>query len=446
MGALKAQLDYPSDNSWNATPGYTTYAICLLAVINLVNYMDRMLLSVLLPSIQNELRLSDAQLGWLTGMAFAVFYGLAGIPIARLADRWVRKRIIAISIACWSAMTMLTGATTNFISILVARMGVGVGEAGCIPTSHSMISDLVKPERRAGALAVFTAGSTLGMLLGLGLGGWLGEALGWRWTFVVFGVPGILLGGLVCLTLREPRRGTLDTPLENSEVPTSTHVVLRDLFSRPTYVHVVLGFAGFNLIFFAFGQWLPSYYLRSFDLTMTQVGLISGFGLGIGMTAGALCGGLVANRLITRETRWGLWIPMIAALLTIPSAALLAASDTLTTAVACNLALTFVFGASTGPIFATVMALATPGQRATAAATNGLVSSLIGVGGGPLIVGYLSEYFATAGTENSLQAAFGVVAMFGVWPALHFYRASRSFTTDHATLSSPGHSGRVNRP
>ncbi len=423
---------HSNDASFSA--GYTTYAISLLFVINMVNYMDRMVLSVLLPSIKADLGLSDSQLGWLTGMAFALFYGTAGIPIARLADVWIRKHVIAISMVGWSAMTMLSGATSNFATILLARIGVGLGEAGCIPPGHSVISDLTPQEKRAGALAVFTAGSTVGMIVGLSLGGWLSEQVGWRWTFVIFGAPGVLLAIMVMLTMREPPRGQFDGG--PSQTNLTTREVVFGLFSRPSYLHLIVGYGLITFVTFGFAQWLPTYYMRTFGLSMTAIGMLTGFGLGAGMTIGTLVGGAIANRLMPKDMRWGLWIGMIGLVVSVLLFSILVNAYDYRIAFAAHFLQASIIGMANGPIFATLQAVARPGERATASAIAAFAASLIGLGGGPLVVGYLSDFFAGAGAENPLRNALAVAGVLPLWPIIHLVFASRTLKADIAKVAS----------
>jgi len=402
---------------------YTRYAIGLLFVVNMVNYMDRMVLSVLLPSIKADLNLSDAQLGWLTGMAFALFYATFGIPIARLADVWIRKHVMAISLVVWSGMTVFSGAAGSFSHILLARIGVGAGEAGCIPPGHAMISDMVRPEKRAGALSIFTAGSTIGLMLGLSLGGWLSEQVGWRWTFVIFGSPGLVLALLVKLTLREPQRDRMDSAELES---LSFKQTIAALLSRPSFVHMVIGYGLLTFVTFGFAQWLPSYYMRTFGLT--------GFGLGAGMTIGTLLGGLAANRLMPVDMRWGVWLGMAGLIVSVPLLLYLLNAGDYRLAFAAHFAQASIMGLANGPAFATIQAVARSRERATATALLMFAASILGLGGGPLAVGYLSDYFAAGGAENSLRSALTVAAFVSLWPVLHFYLCARYLKSDISKL------------
>ena len=407
---------------------YTAYAIGLLAVVNLNNYMDRMVLSVLLPDIQADLNLTDAQLGWITGMAFALFYATFGIPIARLADVSIRKRVVSAALVGWSIMTMLSGAAGNFFQLFLARIGVGIGEAGCIPPSHSLISDLTPPEKRAGALALFTAGATIGTMLGLALGGWLSETVGWRLTFVFFGMPGFVLAILMIAAFKEPIRGQFDK--EPKVDPSTMKQSVRGLLKRRSYFHILMAFGLATFVSFGFSQWLPTYYIRTFELSMTEIGIMFGFAFGAGMTVGTIAGGFIANRLMPKDMRWGVWISIAAMLAVIPANLLLLSMQNYHLAFFFNFVAATVGGAANGPLFAIVQSVAKSNERATATALVMFAASILGIGGGPLLVGYLSDWFISMGMENSLNAALSVTACIAIWPIFHLLICGRHLNND----------------
>ncbi len=237
-------LDTPSHSSGVTNPYESArarnYALGLLTLVYAFNFIDRQLLAILQESIKLELSLSDSQLGLLTGFAFAVFYVTAGIPIARWADRANRRNIVAISVGLWSLMTAVSGAVQNYAQLLVARIGVGVGEAGGSPPSHSIISDIFPPNRRATAISFYSTGVNLGILFGFLLGGWLNEYFGWRVAFVVVGVPGLLLAIIVRWTLAEPIRG-LTEQRQVSDQQHSFLDVVSLLWSRVSFRHIAMG-------------------------------------------------------------------------------------------------------------------------------------------------------------------------------------------------------------
>lgn len=431
---MKDLLNDSLDNAKNHTFYPTTYAVCLLALINVVNYMDRMVISVLLPSIKSDLNLTDGQLGWISGMAFALFYGIFGLPLARVADTWVRTKLVALSLVGWSIMTVVSGAVTNFVTLLIARCGVGVGEAGCIPAGQAMISDMAPKESRAGLLSIFMAGSTIGVLLGMSLGGWLSSVIGWRWTFVIFGAPGILLGLLVWLTLPEPVRGRFDNTKSLQKLPFKD--VLVDLMRRRSYMFLVFGFGFLMFTTFAFSQWLPMYYARNFDLNMAKIGVISGLGTGLGMAIGTLIGGFVANKLMSRDLRWGVWLAMGSLLTSWPLLIMLLSVDNYKLVAILQFLQACIIGIATGPVFAVIQALARASERATASAINGLVVSIIGVGGGPLFVGYMSDYLSFNNHPESLKYALIFSSLSAFIAAFLFFISDRYLTKDLKALEN----------
>ncbi|MCS5573227.1 MAG: MFS transporter, partial [Pseudomonadales bacterium] len=220
--------------------GYLNYVLFMLAVVAFFNYLDRMVLSMLLQPIKDELGFSDAQLGLLTGFAFAAFYATFGIPIARLADRKSRVTILSVCMALWSAMTAACGLAQNFIHMLLARMGVGVGEAGCVPTSHSLLSDYVPPEKRALALGIFQTGGAVGVMAGFIAAGWIADQWGWRMAFFLIGIPGVLIAVVAKMTLKDPPRGNYST--EPEPEPESFMTAAKALLGRKTFVHILIAY------------------------------------------------------------------------------------------------------------------------------------------------------------------------------------------------------------
>lgn len=254
---------------------YTWYAILLLAVVNAFNYMDRMALALLLPYIKEDLQLRDSQLGLLTGLAFSLFYAVCAIPIGWWADRGVRRNIIALALASWSLMTALSGAAQNFWQLFLARIGVGVGESGCISPAQSILCDYVPFRRRAGMFALQSCGSIFGMMLGMTLAGWLAASIGWRWTLVVLGLPGIGVALIVWLTLREPPRGAFEQSRQTQD-NRNPRVVFKTLWACRTFRLVTLYYALNGFVQYGFNQWWPSLYERVFKLDIASIGAYLG--------------------------------------------------------------------------------------------------------------------------------------------------------------------------
>ncbi|MEK9890793.1 MAG: MFS transporter, partial [Gammaproteobacteria bacterium] len=299
------------------SPAVRNYALGVLVVVYTFNFIDRQILSILLEPIKQDLGLSDSALGMLTGFAFALFYATLGIPIARFADRSNRRNLIAWALAIWSAMTAVSGLAQNFWHLLLARIGVGVGEAGCSPPAHSMLADYFPKENRATALGIYSLGIPFGILFGFIAGGWLNEFFGWRVAFFIVGVPGLLLAILVRFTLREPPRGMAEGRVADEEQPTIMET-FRFLWSKRSFRHMAVGggltaFVGYGVI-----TWVPSFLIRSYGMNTGDVGTYLGLILGIPGGIGIALGGYLADRYGARDTRWYLWIVSVALIASTP--------------------------------------------------------------------------------------------------------------------------------
>jgi MFS family permease len=397
-------------------------ALGVLFLINVVNYVDRQILSILLQSIKEDLNLSDGQLGWLTGFAFALFYAAFGIPLARLADRSSRRNIIAISLAAWSAMTALCGLAQNFIQLMIARIGVAIGEAGASPPTHSMLADLYPHGKRAIALAVYSCGVPVGILIGLAVGGWINEAFDWRTAFFVVGIPGVVLSVVFVLLVKEPPRSqTLDAASRPSVPQVFAH-----LWGIKAYRDLVI--AATLQAFTAYGitQWMPSFFIRTYGLGTAEVGLYLGLTIGIFSGAGTFLGGWMADYFGRGALRWYGWIPGIQILITIPFYFFVFTAPSFATALMWLAIPTFLSNAFTGPVFGAVQTLAPPAMRAMASAILLFVLGLVGTGGGPVLIGMLSDAFAGQAGANSLQWALLVAVAIKIFAVWRFYVAGRS--------------------
>ncbi|MGB2256212.1 MAG: spinster family MFS transporter, partial [Spongiibacter marinus] len=300
--------------------GRAYYALFILTIVYSFNFIDRQLLAILQESIKAELLLSDTQLGLLTGFAFALFYVTAGIPIARWADAGNRRNIVALAVFIWSFMTAISGLVQNYLQLLLARIGVGVGEAGGSPPSHSMISDMFPAERRASALGFYSTGVSIGILFGFLMGGWLNEFFGWRVAFFVVGVPGVLLALVVRYTLREPRRGLSENRDDNPE-PVAVKEVVALLWSRRSFRHMawagaLSAFAGYSV-----ANWSASFIIRSYGMSTGELGTWLALIIGIGGAVGVFGGGLLADKLAAKDTRWYVLLPALAGVISLPFAA-----------------------------------------------------------------------------------------------------------------------------
>ena len=412
--------------------GYPYYVLLMLALVNMMNYVDRNILAVLLQPIKLEFGVSDEQLGLLTGFAFIVVHSLFGLPLARLADRTARRTVIAWGVAVWSAMTAAMGLATSFSQLLVLRMGVGIGEAAGAPPSHSLLSDYFPPERRATMLSLFGMGIYAGTMFGYFVAGWIGEQFGWRTTFVVVGLPGILLALLVGTTVREPVRAA-------PEADESIGFVLRYLASKPSFVFLMLAASFHAIAAYAAMMWTPMFYQRVHGLSLAQVGLWLGLVLGIGGAIGALSGGLLADRLGRRDFRWYAWVASAVALLAVPTSL---ATYLLTDDGPSSLAVYFLFilmiGAYNGPLHAMNQFLARPRMRSTSVAAQLLIVNLVGGVIGPWVVGRASDVlrpeYGELGIRYALAVTIGVGATFA---SLFYFLTSLQLRQNIAEASDP---------
>ena len=303
---------------------YRAYVLALLVTVGIVGWVDRNVFAVLLQSIKADLALSDTELGLLGGVAFGVFYAGVGLPVAWLADRFSRSSLIAVALGLWSVMTAACGLAGGFASLFLARVGVGVGEAGGSPPSQSLIADYFPPARRARALGVFYLYIPCGFVAGYLSGGWLNELVGWRLTFLIVGVPGVLLALVVRFTLLEPPRGHADGARDVETVPDLVSTI-RYFLGCPTLRHLPLAGAVHGIGAFAAAVWLPAYFMRTFEVTSATAGAWMAIAYGCGGSVGVLCGGHIADAIVRRtgDPRWYAWGCAGVILATLPCTVLL---------------------------------------------------------------------------------------------------------------------------
>jgi len=402
------------------SPAYKRFALAMLTAVYALNFIDRQILVILQEPIKAEMALSDAQLGLLSGFAFALIYVTAGIPLAYYADRGNRRNVVSLAVAVWSGMTALSGLAQNYFQLLLARVGVGLGEAGGSPPAHSMISDYYPPHQRATALSVYSTGIYLGILLGFMFGGVLAEAFGWRTAFMVVGLPGVLFGLVLRLTLKEPLRGRWDdAPAGAKPSLGETMALLRD---RPSFWYLALGGAFISYVSYGNGNFMPSFLIRIHDLSLAEVGVVLALVSGLSGAIGTFLGGYLSDRYGKRDMRWYLWIPIAGiGLGYLPFTYMLVTENT-------GAGLTAVFFALIlktfylGPCIAISHALVPPGMRALTSALLFFVLNIIGLGLGPFLTGLTSDMLQpTYGDESlryamlsTLQASLLAMAMFAL--------------------------------
>ncbi|HIG60152.1 MAG TPA: MFS transporter [Gammaproteobacteria bacterium] len=414
-------------------PRYRNYALGVLFLGYVVNFIDRSILAILLEPIKHDLSLSDSELGLLGGLAFALFYATLGIPIAALADRWSRVKVLAISMIIWSAMTALCGMASNFITLLIARIGVGVGEAGASPPSHSLISDYFPIESRATALSIYALGIPFGSMVGNFVGGWGAEELGWRTTFFLVGIPGILVAFLILATLKEPPRGLSEKReiKADSTAPPTMKDVFKFLWTKKSFRHIGFAAGLHAFVGYGAGTWNAPFLIRSHEMPITEVGswlaIISGIGA-IGTFAGGYLGDKISDR--TGDRRWYLWVCGISTLIMVPFQLTAYLYDELWAVIPSLFVVSILGGMYLGPSFAMTQGLVTLRMRAVASAILLFMLNIIGMGLGPYFVGIASDLLAPNFAIHSLRYALCMAVLANLWAASHYFLGARTLRED----------------
>jgi predicted MFS family arabinose efflux permease len=404
---------------------YRNFVLAMLTLVYVFNFIDRQLLVILQESIKEELHLSDTQLGMLSGFTFAIFYVTMGIPIARWADRGNRKNIVAMSLALWSIMTGVSGLARNFIHLLMARIGVGVGEAGGSPPAHAMISDYFPPEKRATALSFYSTGIYFGMLIGFLIGGYLNQELGWRTAFVVLGIPGILLSLLFYATVKEPQRGATDVNT-SANADYSFIQVVKLLFSKPTFAFLSAATALHVFCIYGMLNWTPSFLSRLHGMDKTDIGVALGLILGITGATGTFVGGFLTDRFGKTSKQSYLKIPAIFILASIPFVAGALFLHDRVLSLFCFGVVNFFYSTYLGPSINVAHMLVPASLRALTSAILFLVLNLVGLGFGPLVVGMMSDLLSPSlGVEALRWAMSGVMIVSAASVVLFFIAAKK---------------------
>ncbi len=434
--------------SFQASSAYRYYVLWLLFIVYGLSYVDRQILSILMEPIRQEFNFSDMQLGLLSGVAFAIFYTTLGIPIARLADHFSRVNIIAISLLVWSAATALTGRAYGFLQLFLARVGVGVGEAGCNPAAYSIISDYYEPKRRATMLSIYSLGVYLGQFIGYVVAGYVAQRYGWRAAFYVVGLPGIAVAIVVKLTLREPPRGLSETNYVAASPPPALHV-LRKLIAKPAFVNLSFASGLHALVAYGLNNFYSAYLMRSHGMSLTQTSTALAIITLTGGLAGTYLGGKLSDVLGQRnggDPRYQLWVPAVALLINIPVwllALLLPARE----AVMLMMVPAIALGATyLGPSIAATHQLVGVRERALGGALLLLVLNLIGIGLGPMLTGQISDMIRETlqgrGVAEALARADGlryalcIMSVVNLWSAIHYFRAARTLREDIARVKT----------
>ncbi len=408
------------------------YTLGVLVVVYTFNFIDRQILSILIEPIKNDLGVSDFGMGLLSGTAFAIFYATLGMPLALIADRWNRRNLIGLALAVWSGMTALSGLAMNFWHLAAARIGVGIGEAGCSPPAHSMLADLYPAKERATALGIYSLGIPFGIMFGLFAGGAIADAFGWRMAFFIVGIPGVILSVIVFLTVKEPIRGQADGHSADAggERHPSILEVFRFLLKKRAFVHMATGggltaFVGYGLV-----TWAPTFFLRSHSMTLTEAGFWLGLVLGIPGGLGIVLGGWLCDRFGARDSRWYLWVVALALVVLVPigAAAYLVESWWLSLLL---LSIPIMLGNFyQGTTFAQTQGLAPVRMRAVAAAILLFILNFIGFVFGPPAVGILSDLLTGPFGSDALRYSLFSWGAVNLWAAFHYWRAGQMLPGD----------------
>ena len=405
------------------------YALGILVVVYTFNFIDRQILSILLQPVKDDLGLSDTAMGMLTGFAFAAFYATLGIPIARFADRSNRRNLVAWALGIWSLMTALSGLAQNFWHLLAARIGVGIGEAGCSPPAHSMIADYYPADQRATALGIYSLGIPFGVMFGLFAGGWINEFFGWRAAFFVVGLPGILLALVVRFTLREPPRGMAEGRADSTDQP-GVGETLQYLWAKKSFRHMSFAAALTAFVGYGFITWAPSFLTRSFGMGTGEIGTWFGLILGIPGGIGIALGGYLADRFGARDPKWFLWTTAVALLICVPLNFVVFMSTNSTTALLAMILPVLLGNFYQATTFSQTQGISALRMRAVAAGILLFIINIIGLGLGPQLVGILSDVLNPDFGDESLRYALLICSLVYMWAAIHYFIAGRHLGDD----------------
>lgn len=405
------------------------WVLVMAILVGGISYMDRQILTMLVEPIRHEFGLSDRQLGLLTGLAFSVTYTLSAIPLARLADRWSRRGVVSLAVAAWSAMTMVCGVAGNFWQLFLGRVGVGLGEAGGSAPMQALLADYFPRRQRGTALSIYLLGAPVGMGLGLAFAGWALVEYGWRWTFILAGIPGLIVAPLLIATVKEVRAGSADGIRHDAKQPAlgKTIATLWRIRSLPL---MMLGATLMALIGMGLQAFVPAFLERTHGLSPTEIGVKLGGALATGSLLGHLAGGPLADFLGRRDLRWHLWTPIVTGALAV-GLVLLALNGPADAAFPLFAIQVFLTGLFAAPMIYIATTLAPVWARATSAACAMFALNLVGLGLGPVLVGELSDLLRPEFGEESLRIAL-MLALFAYIPAaICFWLASRSYRADH---------------
>jgi MFS family permease len=408
---------------------HRAYVLFILVVVYTFNFIDRQIVGILAVPIKADLGLTDSQLGLMGGLAFALFYTGLGIPVAMLADRFSRTWIMTAALTIWSAMTAASGLATNFWQLFAARLGVGVGEAGGVAPAYSLISDFFPPHQRARALSIYSFGIPIGSAIGIVFGGIIASLINWRYAFFFVGLAGIVLAPIFRMTIKEPPRGQFDAQRSDTK-SASLKLIFSTLASKPSFWLLSLGASFSSMMGYGVFFWLPSFFVRSYGLTLLDASLFYGAILLVGGVAGIWAGGWLGDRFGQEKRSLYARIPAMAFIASVPFYVLAILSPTLTVSFFVFLVPTALGLAWLGPIISAIQHLVRPDMRATASAIFLFINNLIGIGLGTYAIGALSDMLAAQYGDDSLRYSILAGTGFYIIAATLFFLASRHLQQD----------------
>ncbi len=417
----------PESNS--SLTGNRAYVLFILVLVYTFNFIDRQIVGILAVPIKADLGLTDAQLGLMGGLAFALFYTGLGIPVALLADRFSRTWIMTVALAIWSVMTAASGLASNFWQLFLARVGVGVGEAGGVAPAYSLIADFFPPAQRARALSVYSFGIPIGSAIGIVFGGVIASLINWRMAFFLVGLTGLVLAPIFRLTVREPARGQFDRQC-SERPPAGLKLILRTLSHKPGFWLLAAGASCSSMMGYGMFFWLPSFFVRSYGLSLLDASLFYGTVLLLGGLAGIWAGGCLGDRFGQRDHAWFARIPAIAFIATVPFYVLGILSPNLVLSFVVLLVPTALGLIWLGPVISTIQHLVQPGMRATASAIFLFINNLIGIGLGTYAIGALSDTLQLRFGDDSLRYSILAGTSFYLLAAAFFFLAARRLNQD----------------
>jgi MFS family permease len=417
-----------------SSTSYANYVLIMLTLCYVVNVIDRsQVLAASVQAIKTEFGASDFQMGMLSGLPFALFYSLMGIPIAAWADRSSRRNVLVLAVATWSGMTALFGTAVNFTMLFLTRIGTAIGEAGGSPPSHSLISDYFAKAKRGTAFAIYALAVPVGTSIGAAIGGWGNQNLGWRNTFIAIGLPGIVLALIVFLTVKEPPRGMSDGAGAKGATQKAPGMmeVLKFLWLRPSFRHLSLACALHSVVWYASGAFNNAFLQRSHGMNVAEAGYwISILAAIAGI--GTFLGGYLSDRLSSRtnDRRWYMWVPGVATLICVPFQFLAYLSPSLAVTLPSFVGLMLMAAVFFGPSFAMTQALATLRMRSVATSVLLFIQTLIGNGLGPSVTGLISDWLTPSFQVDSLRYALVIIGVVNFWAAIHYMVGARTLKSD----------------